>query len=246
MAPKAWVPASTSAAWRFDARGASRSPWSRYIMPEARDRAVDEVGLDRCHRGVAQAELLDDAGGEVLDEHVGHAAEVGDHPAALRVAQVDRHALLARVDADEVGGLVGAPRLDLEVVLAHVVAVAGPLDLDDPRAQVREQAGAVGAGQDAGEIEDHEVGEGPGGVAHRPSIARRLTGRTCPPRLGACDAIDSGSGCERASPRWAHTSTPRGRRWWSWPATRAASTTWSSWASTRPTTSSRWRTSRGR
>jgi hypothetical protein len=73
-------------------------------------------------------------------------------------------------------------RPELEVVLAHVVALARPLDLDHPRAQIGEQAGAVGAGEDAGEIEDYQIGQGQigrgkvgervGSVAHRASIAR--------------------------------------------------------------------------
>src|SRR4030095_13327093 len=192
------------------------------------------------------AQLVHHAGREVLDEHVGHPAEVRDHRAALWVAQIHRHALLAHVDADEVGALVGAAGLHLQVVLPHVVAFAGPLDLDHAGSEIGEQAGAIGTGERAGEIEDHEVGERTGDVGHRQSIARRLTGRICPPRLAACDAIDSVNCCGRADPRSARTSTPRGRRWWSWRAIPASSTTWSSWASTRPTISSRSRTSRGR
>ncbi len=157
---------------RVDDVGEGLALAPRAGLAEARDRAVDEIGLDRGHRGVAQAELLDDAGGEVLDEDVGDPAEIGDDPAALRVAQVHRDAFLAHVDADEVGGLVGAARLDLEVVLPHVVALARPLDLDHARAQVGEQARAVGAGEHAGEIEDDQIREWAGDVAHRASIAR--------------------------------------------------------------------------
>ena len=34
IAPHAWVAASTSAAWRFEARGAGSSPCSRCMRPE--------------------------------------------------------------------------------------------------------------------------------------------------------------------------------------------------------------------
>ena len=34
MAPAAWVPARTSAAWRFEARGAASSPCSRCMRPD--------------------------------------------------------------------------------------------------------------------------------------------------------------------------------------------------------------------
>jgi hypothetical protein len=85
------------------------------------------------------------------------AGEPQDHLAALGPAQVDRHALLARVDAREVGGLVLAPGLDLVRVAPHLVALDRSLDLDHARPQVGEQARAVGAGQDAGEVDDHEA-----------------------------------------------------------------------------------------
>ena len=69
-----------------------------------------------------------------------------------------------------------APGLELEMVLPHVVALAGPLDLDHARAEVGEQPRAVGAGEHAGEIEDDEIGQGQvgerAGLAHRASIAR--------------------------------------------------------------------------
>ena len=38
-----------------------------------------------------------------------------------------------------------------------VIARAGPLDLDDPGTQVGQEHGAVGPGEDAGEIEDDNL-----------------------------------------------------------------------------------------
>ena len=71
------------------------------------------------------------------------------------------------------------------MVAPHVVALAGPLDLDHARAQVGEQPRAVGAGEHAGEIEDDQIGQGQidsgPGSAHRASIARPIDGAHLPP-----------------------------------------------------------------
>ncbi|OGK92357.1 MAG: hypothetical protein A2W08_00525 [Candidatus Rokubacteria bacterium RBG_16_73_20] len=130
---------------RVDDVGEGLALAQRARLAVARDRAVDEVGPHRRERRVVAAEARDDAGHEVLDDHVGHAREIEHDRARLRVRQVERDALLARVDADEVGGLVGAVRLELHEAAAHLVALARALDLDDARAEVGEQARAVRA-----------------------------------------------------------------------------------------------------
>ena len=50
--------------------------------------------------------------------------------------EVDPHAQLARVAADEVRALVVSACFELEKRAAHLVALAGQFDLDDPRAEV--------------------------------------------------------------------------------------------------------------
>ena len=126
-------------------------------LPEARDRAVHNVAFNSVDRRIVEAEPADHPGREVLDEHVGVTGQGQHHLAALGPAQVDRHALLAGVDAREVGRLVLAPGLDLVRVAPHLVALDGALDLDHAGAQVREQARAVGTGQHSGEVDDHET-----------------------------------------------------------------------------------------
>src|SRR5207249_979655 len=139
-------------------------------LPEPRDRAVHDVGPDRADGVVVTPEPADHARREILDEDVGVAREVEHDVAPAGLREVERDALLAGIDPREVGGLVAA---GLELVRAptHLVALARPLHLDDPCSQVREQAGAVGAGEHAGQIEDDQAPEGQGIVAHRRSIA---------------------------------------------------------------------------
>jgi hypothetical protein len=67
--------------------------------------------------------------------------------------------MLADVQAHEVAALIGATGLQLQHRVAHFVAFAGSLHLDHTCAKVCEQARAVRARQNAGEIEDGEPGE---------------------------------------------------------------------------------------
>ncbi len=143
----------------------------RSSLAEAGDGAVDEVRLAGGEALVVDAETRGDAGGEVLDGDVGLPRQVPDYLARLGPSEVEPEAFLPDVDPGEVAALVVAPRLELEVSLAHVVAAARALDLDDARAEIGEEARAVRTGEDAREIEDHEVREGCDGVGHRGSIA---------------------------------------------------------------------------
>ncbi len=64
-----------------------------------------------------------------------------------------------------------AAGLELVRTPAHLVSLSRPLDLDDASPQVREEAGAVGAGEHAGQVEDDQAREGQVIGAHRRSIA---------------------------------------------------------------------------
>ena len=170
MAPKACVPASTSAAWILAECGAGASPLLEVHHPrrgiddvgeggptapgaglaEAGDGAIDEVGLHRRQRRPVAAQPRDHSWDEVLHRDVGAAREVLHHLARGRMAQIEGHALLAGIDAREVGALVVAALLELEMRPAHLVALAGTLDLDHARAEIGEQASAIGAGEGRG------------------------------------------------------------------------------------------------
>src|SRR5205807_5574140 len=112
-----------------------------------------------------------------------------------RVPEVEADALLADVDPDEVGGLVGAPLLDLDVALARLVALARPLDLEHAGAEVGHQPRAVGTGEDAGEVEDDQAVEQARGVGHavqdtRFSRAREAAGARRAPAACASSALE--------------------------------------------------------
>ena len=135
--------------------GRARAPGAG--LAEARDRAVDDVGLQGTERRVVAAQSRHDAGHEVLDDDVGHLRQVVHDRLALGLREIDADALLAGIDSGEIAALVAAAGLELQIVAAHLVALAGPLDLDHAGAQVAEQPGAVGSGQDAGQIQDGDA-----------------------------------------------------------------------------------------
>ncbi len=98
----------------------------------------------------AQAEPLRRAGGEVLHEDVGLLHQSVEHRLRTRMLHVEREALLGAVDPDEMRGL----SLHRAVVAARRVAAAGPLDLDDARAQLRQLARAERARDDLLQADD--------------------------------------------------------------------------------------------
>ena len=147
-------------------------------LPEPGDGTVDEAGPPPGHLGVSQPHAIQRAGPEVLHQDVGALEQGVEHPAAVRVLQVEGDALLVAVDAQEVRALA---RLERRPPRAGVVPLARLLHLDDARAHVGEHHRAVGAGEDAGEVEHgHAVeraGRLPGrrrgrGVGHRLAFLR--------------------------------------------------------------------------
>ena len=133
-------------------------------LAEAGDRGVDHRGVHRPDRRVAEAEPLRHPGQEVLDDHVGAPGQLEDEPCALGLLQIDRDPALVAVHRRE-----GGAHLAVAPEGAHVVAAAGPLDLDHVGAQVAQEGRRVGPRDHAGEIEDADALEhgGPGMVPRR-------------------------------------------------------------------------------
>ena len=139
---------------------------ARPRAPEGRDRAVHEPGVQRGERVVAEPERFHGAGPEILDEDVGARDEALEGLDALGLLEIERDVALVAVDDEEGRGLpvlVGRPR-------ARLVAAPGVLHLDDVGAEVGEEHGAEGTGQDTGAIDDTDAFEGQGRLGHAPKI----------------------------------------------------------------------------
>ncbi len=143
---------------------------SRAGLSVAGDRGVHQAWMPRVHRLPAEARAIHRAGLEVFDQHIGLGQQPVEHGPPLRVLEIDRHALLVAIDAEEVGALGADER---RAPVARVVALAGVLHLDHARAHVGQHHRAVRAGEHAGEIEHRDARER---SCHRwfQSLRRRL------------------------------------------------------------------------
>ena len=133
----------------------------RAVLAVAGDRAVDEGRVRLAQHVEADAELVEHAGPEALDQHVGRLGQLEQGLAAPLLLQVEADRALVAVQR-EVDRRAGAERRVLLGAVvgrrpAHVVALAGVLDLDHVGAEVGEQQRAEAAGEQAGEVEDLDV-----------------------------------------------------------------------------------------
>ena len=198
MPAVAWSPASTStSATPTLYGGPSSGPGERHqaalglghevvagpagrlaLRAEPGDRAVDDRRVARAHALVVHPEPLGPAGPEVLDHHLGAGAQLEGQLAARRIAQVDRHAALAAVHGEEVGGLAARER---RAPGARLVAALRALDLDHVGAEVGEHHAGVGPGEHAREVEHAHAAERRVfrelSIARHPDRGRRRRGR---------------------------------------------------------------------
>ncbi|MOA18616.1 hypothetical protein D3C78_1389460 [compost metagenome] len=116
---------------------------------------MDQLGEGLAQGLEAQAPLLQRAGLEVLDQHVGVGQQVAQQLLAGRLRQVQRHAFLVAVHADEVRrrvaqeGRAPSPRL----------IAAGRFDLQHVGAVVGQDLRAIRAAQHAGQVDHFAPGK---------------------------------------------------------------------------------------
>ena len=96
---------------------------------------------------------------EIFDEDVGLGSKLAGKGLAVGMFEVDGQGAFVAVDAEEIGRheIVGRAS-EGWAPLAGVVAALGVFDFDDIGTKIAEEHGAERAGEDAGEIEDFEVG----------------------------------------------------------------------------------------
>ena len=128
----------------------------RVVEAPAVDRAVDQAGMLREQGVGVETELREDAGPEVVEQHVAREREPPHEVGALVGAEVDGDGSLARVHPRE----VHADRFvaDLRSQHADDVALRG-LDLHDVGAEVGEHAATDRTGHDLREVEHTDAVE---------------------------------------------------------------------------------------
>ena len=116
--------------------------------PIAAQRTVDEAGIHLGQRLVSQIQAFHHAGAKAFQEYVGSFDEPQQDGPSLVRFEVQGEALFAAVKGAKEKAFA-AFRVDGRHV-AGPVAAAGTLDLDDLKAQVGQDAGAVGTGKQSG------------------------------------------------------------------------------------------------
>ena len=95
------------------------------VLPEAGDRGVDQPRVGRAKRLRVEAELLEPADLEILDDDVGICGQPANQRRAFRLGEIDRRRLLSAVGAEEIGGdAVLAFAVPRRAPVARVVAAA--------------------------------------------------------------------------------------------------------------------------
>ena len=100
----------------------------RPVLPEAGDRGDDQRGIGRAKSFRVEAELLQPADLEVLDDDVALLGEPAHQRGAFGLGEVDRRRLLPAIGAQEIGGdalvaLAVPGRAPMARVVARVQAV---------------------------------------------------------------------------------------------------------------------------
>ena len=146
----------------------------RAALAEAADRGVQHFRVVAAHGFVAHAEPGGDAGTEVLDQHVAALRQPCKQRAAFRLLQVERDGALAAVGREVDRGVLA----DALAERAPPVA-GGGLDLEHVGAVLREQHGAVGAGNALRKVEDAQAGVGAVVAGHAPQPVSGLPSASC-------------------------------------------------------------------
>jgi len=136
----------------------------RAVGAEALDARVHQARVELLERGIAEAETIDHARTEVLEQHVGRREQPAKHVLAARVLEIDREAAFVAVER-EVEQAVGVGAILVRG--PGRVALARFLDLDHVRSQPCEHLTARRAGLIVRDVDDANAGQG----AHRSGLA---------------------------------------------------------------------------
>src|SRR5581483_11951359 len=137
----------------------------RAVPPERRDRTHDDTRIEFAHYFVAETDALDDAGREILYQHVDTRYQRLEDRQALRLLQIDAEAFLAAILLN----VVGAAAVAQVRHAARKVAIRGDLDFDHLRAHLPQIARGGWSGERLREIEHSVAGEHQRLCCHRGS-----------------------------------------------------------------------------
>jgi hypothetical protein len=130
------------------------APWARVSIPG--NFAVDKTRVDHADCVVAQADLLDHTGTEVLDHYVRARQQLANKREVIRVLQVSRVRLFVAIDGMK-KCRIAIERQIGDIELAAEIASAWPLDLDDACAEIRHAQARGRARQELREVDNEQT-----------------------------------------------------------------------------------------
>ena len=131
----------------------------RAVLPERGDRRQDEAGVERRQCGIRQVPPGERSGRIALDDHVRLGHQAPEHRLAGGPRQVERDALLRGVQVEKRRAALGVRGVPREWGQGPSGIAFRGLDLDDARAQARQELAAVGARDSLAQLEDGDVAE---------------------------------------------------------------------------------------
>ena len=158
-------------------------------LAETGDRAIDKPGVDRRERAIVETILRQSSDLEVLDQDVRCPCELANGVLALRVGNVDRYRFLSPICREEIGRVAGGLASGVCCVgwtpASGIVSCAGPLDLNNLRAEVGQRLACPRTRQDPRKIEHANPVEW---AAHRLRLSQlKACKPVCArPRMSAC------------------------------------------------------------
>jgi hypothetical protein len=143
----------------------------RPVLAEAGDRAVDDARIDRGDAGVVQPVFRQPADLEVFHQHVGLGGEAADQRRALGPGNVDRGGALVAVGAEVIGAFPGVVAAigqlqERRPPGAGIVAAPRLLHLEHVSAEIGENLGRPGSGEDPRKVQHLDPVERARAVIH--------------------------------------------------------------------------------
>ena len=143
----------TQAGLGFECEIMRRTATPSAVLPERADRAIDNARIAGAHGVIADAEPIDRAGTEGLDEHVRGLAQRQQRLALRGILEVDHHALLAAIEIAE----EYRTRTVGETDVTAGIALAGRLYLDHLGAVIGHRQRQIRSRQEHAEIDDADA-----------------------------------------------------------------------------------------
>jgi len=142
------------------------------VLSKAGDRAIDKARVDLFDAVIIEAEFLQPADLEILDQHIRLADQVQQFGPVARIAEIQRDRGLAPVGAVEIGSRAVALALDKgRAPFAGVVAL-GAFDLEHLGAQIGQGLADPGPCQNAGQFDHFQPLQR---CAHLPALSLPVT-----------------------------------------------------------------------